>query len=185
MFYRGIVEDDKDPLGIGRLKVRVIGLYDGYRTEDLPWAYPAFPIGGSSGYGFWMIPKKGDTVWVTFEGNYNLRPDTTKPIWIGTWFGKGEPTKEMKDNRQFLIKTPAGNLIHISDDEGFIKVIDPNGNEILILRKDGKIVIKANREVLIDGGTGDLSGVVTKDCICPFTGRPHSDYSINVKASKG
>jgi len=40
-------------------------------------------------------------------------------------------------------------------------------------------------KVDIDGGSGDLSGVVTKDCICPFTGKPHSDFSLEVQASRG
>jgi hypothetical protein len=153
MFYRGVVEEDKDPLGMGRLKVRVIGLYDGYKTEDLPWAYPAFPIGGSSGYGFWMIPKKGDTVWVTFEGNYNLKPDTSKPVWIGTWFGKGEPSAEMKNNKQFLVKTPAGNVIHISDDEDFIEVRDRKNNIIKIDISSDTVLIKTANKVLIEAET--------------------------------
>jgi len=45
--------------------------------------------------------------------------------------------------------------------------------------------IKALSGVNIDGGSGDLSGVVTKDCKCAFTGKPHSEYSSNVTASKG
>lgn len=49
----------------------------------------------------------------------------------------------------------------------------------------GHTVIKSMGMIDIDGGSGDLSGVVTKTCICPFTGKPHSDFSAEVKASKG
>jgi len=49
----------------------------------------------------------------------------------------------------------------------------------------GKTELTSMAGVDIDGGSADLSGVVTQDCICPFTGKPHSDYSINVTASKG
>ncbi len=37
----------------------------------------------------------------------------------------------------------------------------------------------------LDGGTSDLSGVVTRDCICAFTGNPHPHASRNVTASRG
>lgn len=37
----------------------------------------------------------------------------------------------------------------------------------------------------LDGGTSDLSGVVTRDCICAFTGNPHPHASKNVTASRG
>ena len=47
----------------------------------------------------------------------------------------------------------------------------------------GKCTVKANK-VDIDGGSKTLSGVVTQQCICSFTGKPHSDFSSNVKASK-
>jgi phage baseplate assembly protein V len=55
----------------------------------------------------------------------------------------------------------------------------------IFIHSTGHTTIKADGKVDIDGGSGDLSGVVTHNCICPFTGRPHSDYSANVKASRG
>lgn len=44
--------------------------------------------------------------------------------------------------------------------------------------------IDASADVDINGGSGILSGVVTRDCICAYTGQPHSDYSGDVNASK-
>lgn len=49
----------------------------------------------------------------------------------------------------------------------------------------GKTELKSMEGVDVDGGSGDLSGVVTQLCICPFTGKPHSDFSLEVQASKG
>lgn len=48
-----------------------------------------------------------------------------------------------------------------------------------------KVEILAGNTVDIDGGGGSLSGVVTKNCMCAFTGGPHPDYSVDVKASRG
>jgi hypothetical protein len=49
----------------------------------------------------------------------------------------------------------------------------------------GKTEVVSMEGISLDGGSADLSGVVTKLCICPFTGKPHSDYSAEVVASKG
>lgn len=54
IFY-GVVEDINDPLKLGRMRVRIMGLHtelkvgnddtgEGIPTEDLPWAYPMQPI---------------------------------------------------------------------------------------------------------------------------------------------
>lgn len=45
--------------------------------------------------------------------------------------------------------------------------------------------ILALEGIALDGGSSDLSGVVTRDCICAFTGRPHPQASRNVTASRG
>lgn len=42
--------------------------------------------------------------------------------------------------------------------------------------------INASGEIILGGD--DAFGVVTGACICPFTGAPHADISMKVKASK-
>ncbi len=51
VWWYGVVEDRKDPLFLGRVKVRVIGWHtddktpnEGIPTEDLPWADVILPI---------------------------------------------------------------------------------------------------------------------------------------------
>jgi len=48
----------------------------------------------------------------------------------------------------------------------------------------GKTTIVSKNTVDIDGGSGNLGGVVNSKCICPFIGAPHIDFSSNVKVSK-
>lgn len=83
--YAGIVEANKDPLKLGRIKVRVPLIFGaestatGYiATNDLPWALPAgMPAGGSAlSGGFSQLPEPGDKVWVRF-----LDGEPEKPIW--------------------------------------------------------------------------------------------------------
>jgi hypothetical protein len=86
--YAGLVEDDKDPEKLGRLKVRVPhaygavgGVFGAISTENLPWALPAgLPNGLSqqSG-GFDWLPIIGDQVLVRF-----LDGEPEKPVY--EWF---------------------------------------------------------------------------------------------------
>ena len=72
-FYRGVVEDNKDPLKAGRVRVRIHGLHtskklksdiEGIPTNELPWAEPCMPIheGSVSGFGAWAVPLQGSHV---------------------------------------------------------------------------------------------------------------------------
>lgn len=81
-FYRGIVEENADPLQLGRLKVRIFAIHGDLMipAEDLPWAHACFPPGGGSDYGTFVIPPKGANVWVGFE-----QADPHHPVWFGSW----------------------------------------------------------------------------------------------------
>ena len=60
IFYNAVVEDIMDPLFIGRVRVRVIGLHTENKkllpTEDLPWATPIMPITSASVSGVGRSP---------------------------------------------------------------------------------------------------------------------------------
>lgn len=47
-------------------------------TQDLPWAYRSSPFPIGDGYGSYVLPQKGDSVWVMFEDC-----DPNKPVVIG------------------------------------------------------------------------------------------------------
>lgn len=108
--YAGIVESNKDPLKLGRLKVRVPHVFgsestgSGYiGTNDLPWALPAgMPAGGSAASGgFSQLPEPGDKVWVRF-----LDGEPEKPIW--EWgMQSTEDAKNLKLHR-YGTGTPVG-----------------------------------------------------------------------------
>jgi hypothetical protein len=79
--YRGKVENNLDPLQLGRLQVSVPAVLGDGR---LSWAMPCVPYAGP-GIGFFAIPPNGANVWVEFEGG-----DPDYPIWSGCFWGKGE-----------------------------------------------------------------------------------------------
>ncbi len=81
-FFRGIVDENADPLQLGRLKVRIFQIHGDelIKPEDLPWANACFPPGGGSDFGTFVIPPKGANVWIGFE-----QGDPQFPVWFGSW----------------------------------------------------------------------------------------------------
>lgn len=80
--YRGTVENNIDPQGLGRVQVSVP---DVLGDATLAWAMPCSPYAGS-GVGFFAVPPNGASVWVEFE-----RGDPDYPILAGCFWGMGEP----------------------------------------------------------------------------------------------
>lgn len=83
---------------------------------------------------------------------------------------------------------PKGNITLHGEKNLFFSTVE---NVKGLVGKDIKITAQGHTAIIsmgkidLDGGSADLSGIVTKFCICPFTGKPHSDYSLEVQASKG
>jgi len=76
--YRGAVEENVDPLNLGRIQVSVPAVL---REGKLSWAMPCVPYAGP-GVGFFAIPPVSANVWVEFEGG-----DPDYPIWAGCFWG--------------------------------------------------------------------------------------------------
>jgi len=79
--YRGKVENNIDPLQLGRIQVSAPAVLG---QGTLSWAMPCSPYAGN-GVGFFAIPPTGANVWVEFEGG-----DPDYPIWAGCFWGTGE-----------------------------------------------------------------------------------------------
>lgn len=79
--YRGKVENNVDPMQMGRVQVSAPAVLGDGRMS---WAMPCVPYAGP-GVGFFAIPPVGANVWVEFEGG---KPDY--PIWSGCFWGTGE-----------------------------------------------------------------------------------------------
>jgi len=79
IWWVGTVEDRKDPLKLGRCRVRCIGWHadDKMRlpTNDLPWAIPSFPVNDNNTF----APKEGDMVFGFFADGENAQ----EPVVLG------------------------------------------------------------------------------------------------------
>lgn len=98
IWWIGVVEDRKDPLKIGRCRVRCAGWHadDKSRlpTKDLPWASLSLPVNNSNTY----TPKEGDMVFGFFFDGENAQ----EPVILGVL--PGIPLNEA--NRQQAFNDP-------------------------------------------------------------------------------
>lgn len=88
--YRGLVKDNKDPLGLGRIQATVPAI----PGMTVNWALPCAPYAGDQ-VGFYTIPPVGAKVWIEFEGG-----DPTYPIWSGCFWATNEVPTEVQTNSQ-------------------------------------------------------------------------------------
>ena len=69
--YVGVVEDNNDPKKMGRVKVRVMDVFDDIKVEDIPWAMPWKDLNGNS----FNVPEKGKVVIVVFDQGKQDSPE--------------------------------------------------------------------------------------------------------------
>jgi Type VI secretion system/phage-baseplate injector OB domain len=151
--YRGIVEDNVDPNGRGRLIVRVPSVFN----EGQVWALPSVPYAGP-GVGFLAVPPKKAHVWIEFECG-----DPRSPIWSGCFWDENEsaPTKEAEQkifktkNCTLMLDETEGEKGGVTIEMGDAKIrIDPNKIEI----SRGSMSIKINgSSVSINGDALEVS----------------------------
>lgn len=133
--YRGIVISAEDVEGTGNIEVLVPSVGN-ITTIARPKSY----VGGINHGMKYISPKPGDIVMVEFEkGN----PATA--LWSYSSWGIGERPEELDDPDTLGIITPSGNKIYLKD-------------------KDGKLIIKVDKEIDVEVDNGSTINV-TKNLI--------------------
>ncbi|CAN2042505.1 Baseplate assembly protein [Candidatus Magnetomoraceae bacterium gMMP-15] len=101
------------------------------------------------------------------------------------WHGNKAPDVEIGG---LIIQKEAGTSIKIDSQKNIIQITPGNWNVNIggdtNISVEGKTTIISNSTIELDGGSGNVTGIVTQDCTCAFTGKPHSDYSGNITGSK-
>jgi phage baseplate assembly protein V len=149
----GIVTNNKDPDGLGRVKTSLPWMADQVESD---WARVVTPMAGA-GRGVYFLPEVNDEVLVAFEhGN----PDTPYVLG-GLWNGKDKPPESNSDgkNDRRAIRSRSGNVIRLTDTDGDakIEIIDSSGkNTIVISAKNNTITITAASDVTIKSDNGKL-----------------------------
>jgi len=166
----GIVTNNKDPDGQGRIKVKFPWLSS---DEESNWARIASPMAGKD-RGLFILPEVNDEVLVMFE-----QGDVNHPYVIGSlWNGTDKPpltADQAVDGSgnvvRRILKTRAGHTITLdeSDDSPGIQIVDKTGNnKIVIDSKDNKLAVNLDGDVNLEAkGTITLktaTGDFTIEC---------------------
>lgn len=124
--YRALVLDNEDGINVGKILVQIPFVQSGIEV----WAYPK-SIGGGLGYGFkYLMPPKGEFVWVEFEYG-----DPARPVWSYHPWALGEMPDELKSPNVIGLVTPKGHQI-ILDEENDTFFLKLEGGASLKIEKD-------------------------------------------------
>ncbi len=144
--YRGVVDDNQDPLNLGRIKARVPEVLEDVATG---WALPCVPYAGD-GIGTYMVPPEGSRVWIEFEAG-----DVSRPIWTGCCWIEGQLPQDHNSTPAVpslkIVRTEQG-LIATFDDQGqTITLSDGNGrNFVTIEVQRGLVKIQGSTKVVVE-----------------------------------
>jgi len=165
----GIVTDNQDPMGYGRVKVKYPWL-SGDHTSD--WAR-VVTMGGGAQRGIEFIPEINDEVLVGFEMG-----DIHYPYVLGgLWNGRDAPPEKVTSGgkvQRRIIRSRSGHTITLDDTDGAggITIEDKNGNKValdsgankLTITAKGNLTLEAQGQVQIKGmGVAVDGGAATVD----------------------
>ncbi len=153
-FVIGIVTNNKDPEGIGRVKVKFPWLSD---EDESNWARIVSPMAGND-KGMFFLPEVDDEVLLGFQhGDINM------PYVLGSlWNGVDKPPEANSDgkNNIKMIKSRSGHTIKLDDTEGAekIEIVDKTEkNMIIIDGKTNKITFKSESDIEISAPNGKVT----------------------------
>jgi uncharacterized protein involved in type VI secretion and phage assembly len=149
----GIVTNNQDPDGLGRVKVKFPWLSD---VDESTWARIAAPMAGDQ-RGVYFLPEVEDEVLVAFEHG-----DVRFPYVLGAlWNGKDAPPASNDDgkNNVRIIKSRSGHVIKLNDEDGkeTIEIVDKSEkNSILIDTAKNSIAVTSDKDITLSASNGTI-----------------------------
>ena len=172
-FLGEVVDVENDPKQLGRVKVKIFGVYDNIETDDLPWAQIVVPItqGVHEGKGQYLGILEGTQVFGMFlDGK-----DSQLPMVIGTVPKEGDENPRAKANypHNKIYQTERGHYKEYDDTKdnerireqhssGTYYEIDKDGNMVIDATKSEpkirNIEIKASGKITVTAPIVDING---------------------------
>lgn len=169
-YILGKVVDNKDPLGIGRVKVEIPNLFDPGESS-VPWigAHRQSPFGYGPNFGVYGSPQIGTTVRVKFQ-NGNAHYGLSE----ADEYNKSIANAKFKDPNTWGFRDPSGSELFVNMTTKAWEFTHASGVSIKYNAEgDNKVTIVRNQETTIGGSntetvegdqtqniSGDLSIVV-------------------------
>ena len=177
----GVVTNNQDPDGLGRVKVRFPWLSD---EDESFWARIVTPMAGND-RGLYLLPEVDDEVLVAFQqGRVEI------PYVLGAlWNGKDKPPEANGDgkNARRTLKSRSGHVIRLDDTDGGekIEIIDAKGKESIVLdTAKNTITLSADKDVIIESKNGalKLSGKSGVEIVSQGKARIEASQTLDVKS---
>jgi hypothetical protein len=108
--YRGRVNDNRDPEGIGRIRALVP---DVIGDEETGWALPSAPYAGD-GVGFFFVSRLLESMF----GSNLKKGNPDNPIWVGGFWDRNQTPKIPANPDVKVIKTDS--VIITINESGFL-----------------------------------------------------------------
>jgi uncharacterized protein involved in type VI secretion and phage assembly len=149
----GLVTNNQDPDGLGRVKVKFPWLSD---VDESSWARIAAPMAGKQ-RGACFLPEVDDEVLVAFEHG-----DVRFPYVLGAlWNGQDAPPVTNSDgkNNVRMIKSRSGHVVKLNDEDGkeTIEIIDKSQkNGIVIDTSKNTITVTTDKDITLSATQGTI-----------------------------
>ncbi len=176
----GIVTNNQDPDGLGRVKLKFPWLSD---DQESDWARVAAPMAGG-GRGTFFLPEVDDEVLVAFE-----HADVGRPVVLGgLWNGVDKPPHDNADgdNNLRTIRSRSGHVITLDDTAGSekIEIVDQaEKNRITIDSASDTITISADQDIVLSAPQGKITLESRElELKASASAKLESDQAIDVKA---
>jgi uncharacterized protein involved in type VI secretion and phage assembly len=178
----GIVTNNSDPGGMGRIKVRLPHLGE---ADESNWARIAVPMAGKE-QGIYFLPEVGDEVLVVFE-----HANPRFPFILGAlWNGKEPPPAKNDDgnNDVRIIKSRSGHVIRFTDNEesgAKIEIIDGSGKNSLVFDTAAKLIkIESDQDITLSAANGTIKlDARTIEIVSSDAAKVEASSRLDVKAS--
>jgi uncharacterized protein involved in type VI secretion and phage assembly len=150
----GLVTDNKDPDGLGRVKLKLPWLAE---DAESAWARMATPMAGKE-RGTFYLPEVDDEVLVCFEHG-----DLDYPYVLGAlWNGKDAPPETNSDgkNNKRLIVSRSGLRVLLDDTDGAekIEIADKESKESVVIdMANKKIVLTSSADIELTAADGKVA----------------------------
>jgi uncharacterized protein involved in type VI secretion and phage assembly len=154
----GVVTDNADPDGLGRVKVLYPWLSQDHASD---WARVVIPGGGTQ-RGMQFLPEVNDEVLVGFE-----QGDINFPYVLGgLWNGKNAPPSKNSDVldggkvTKRVIRSRTGHIITLDDSDNTpsITIVDNTGkNKVFLDSSKNKLTVHLEGDMLFEAPQGDVS----------------------------
>lgn len=141
----GIVTDNQDPEGLGRVRVRFPWLSEGDASH---WARVAVAMAGHA-RGLFLLPEVDDEVLVAFEHGRPESAYVLGALWNGADKPPGDPATH-KDIR--MLRSRAGHEIVLDDTKGAERVTVSAGKDagkIVIDMTNGSITVTGDKQLVL------------------------------------